>query len=228
MQPVKTRRLFFPTQNLNSDLKWEEKIGRNVGLEFSFLKGRVTGSVSYFNDKTKNMLYNYSVQAIPPIVYPSILANVGDMTNKGAELGLNVAVFRNKDVEWDLGGQISLVRTRVTSLSGSFDGIPVSSNHVQLTAAGGQGLSFNPLTYLEVGKYPGVFYLPHFTGIDKNGNQLLDSAGVKSLTLAQNSNPTYYYTDPSPKFTYGFNTTVRYHEWSFNVAFTGQLWAEGI
>ena len=97
----------------------------------------------------------------------------------------------------------------------------MASNHIQLTAAAGQGLSFNPLTYLQVGKYPGVFYLPHFTGIDKSGNQLLDSAHVTSLTLAQNPNPTYYYTDPSPKFTYGFNSTVRYHEWAFNIAFTG-------
>jgi TonB-linked SusC/RagA family outer membrane protein len=211
----------FPSQNPNADLRWEEKIGRNIGLEFSFLKSRVTGSLSYFNDKTKNLLYTYSVQPIPPIVYPTILANVGDMSNKGAELGINVAVVRNKDVEWDLGGQISTVRTRVTSLAGTIDGIPVSSNHIQLTAAAGQGLSFNPLTYLEVGKYPGVFYLPHFTGIDQNGNQLLDSAHVKSLTLAQNPNPTYYYTDPSPKFTYGFNSTVRYQRLALNVAFSG-------
>ena len=211
----------FPSQNPNPDLRWEEKIGRNVGLEFSFLKSRVTGSISYFNDKTKNLLYTYSVQPIPPIVYNSILANVGDMSNKGAELGINVAIVRNKDVEWDLGGQISLVRTKVTSLTGSINGIPVASNHIQLTAAAGQGLSFNPLTYLQVGKYPGVFYLPHFTGIDQNGNQLLDSGGVKSMTLAQNQNPTYYYTDPSPKFTYGFNSTVRYQRWSANIAFSG-------
>jgi TonB-dependent starch-binding outer membrane protein SusC len=209
----------FPYQNPNPDLKWEEKIGRNIGLEFSFLKSRVTGSISYFNDKTKNLLYTYNVQPIPPIVYSSILANVGDMSNKGGELGLNVAIFRNKDVEWDLGGQISLVRTKVTSLSGTVLGIPVATNHIQLTAAGGQGLSFNPLTYLEVGKYPGVFYLPHFVGIDQNGNQLLDSAGVAKVGIG--GNPTYYYTDPSPKFTYGFNTTVRYQRLSFNVAFNG-------
>jgi iron complex outermembrane receptor protein len=211
----------FPSQNPNADLRWEEKIGRNVGLEFSFLKNRITGSVSYFNDKTKNLLYTYSVQPIPPIVYPTILANVGDMSNKGAELGINAAIIRSKDVEWDLGGQISTVKTRITSLSGTIDGIPVASNHIQQTAAGGQGLSFNPLTYLQVGYYPGVFYLSHFTGIDQNGNQLLDSAHVKSLTLAQNPNPSVYYTDPSPKFTYGFNSTVRYHEWAFNIAFTG-------
>ena len=209
----------FPYQNPNPDLRWEEKIGRNIGVEFSFLKSRVTGSISYFNDKTKNLLYTYNVQPIPPIVYSSILANVGDMTNKGGELGINVAIVRHKDVEWDLGGQISLVRTKVTSLSGSVLGIPVATNHIELTSAGGQGLSFNPLTYLQVGYYPGVFYLPHFVGIDQNGNQLLDSAHVAKVGIG--GNPTYYYTDPSPKFTYGFNSTVRYQRISFNVAFTG-------
>lgn len=209
----------FPYQNPNTDLRWEEKIGRNIGLEFSFLKSRVTGTLSYFNDKTKNLLYTYNVQPIPPIVYGSILANVGDMTNKGAELGLNVAIVRHKDVDWSIGGQISMVRTKVTSLSGSIQGIPVATNHIQLSAAGGQGLSFNPLTFLQVGYYPGVFFLPHFAGIDQDGNQLLDSAGVSKVGIG--GNPTYYYTDPSPKFTYGFNTSVRYKNFNFSIAFTG-------
>ena len=211
---------FAPSQNPNPDLKWEQRIGRNIGVDFSFLKSRITGTISAFSDKTNNLLYTYGVQ-VPPNFISTVLANVGNMTNKGGELGLNVAIIRNKDVEWDLGGQISMVRTKVTSLSGIWDGNAVSSNHIQLTAAGGQGLSFNPLTYLQVGYYPGVFFLPHFRGIDQNGNQLLDSAGVKGLTLAQNQNPTYYYTDPSPKFTYGINSTVRYQRYTFNIAFNG-------
>jgi hypothetical protein len=134
-------------------------------------------------------------------------------------LGLNVAIIRAKKVEWSLGGQITTVRTRVTSLSGTWDGNAVASNHIQLTSAGGQGLSFNPLSYLEVGYYPSVFYLPHFRGVDANGNQLLDSAGIGKVGI--NGNPTYYYTDPSPKFTYGINTTIRYQQLSLNISFIG-------
>jgi len=72
---------------------------------------------------------------------------------------------------------------------------------------------------LQVGYYPSVFYLPHFVGIDANGNQLLDSAGVSKVGI--NGNPTYYYTDPSPKFTYGINSSVRYKQLSLAVAFNG-------
>ena len=211
---------YAPSQNLNPDLKWETRIGQNIGLDFSFLKSRITGNLSVFNDKTTNLLYNYGVPVIPPaITYPNILANVGSVTNKGVELGLNVQIVREKDFQWSLGGQISSVRTRIASLSGSWDGNAVSSNHIQVTSAGGQGLSFNPLTYYQVGYYPGVFYLPHFVGIDASGNQLLDSAGSGKVGI--NGNPTYYYIDPSPKFTYGINTTVSYKHLSLNVAFNG-------
>jgi iron complex outermembrane receptor protein len=209
---------YTPSQNPNPDLKWEERIGRNIGLDFSLLKSRVTGTLSGFSDKTNNMLYYYGVQ-VPPNFISSVLANVGNMTNKGIELGINVAIVRSRDIDWNLGGQISMVRTKVTSLSGTWDGNAVASNHIQQTSAGGQGLSFNPLTYLEVGFYPGVFYLPHFVGIDQNGNQLLDSAHIAKVGIG--GNPTYYYTDPSPKFTYGINTNVRYLRFNLSAAFIG-------
>ena len=209
---------YSASQNPNPQLQWEKVLGENLGLEYSFLKSRVSGSFSVFNNKTENMLFNYGVQT-PPNFVSSVLSNVGSLTNKGVEFGINVDIVRDKDFTWSLGGQISTVRTRVTSLSGTWDGNAVASNHVQLTSAGGQGLSFNPLTYLQVGYYPSVFYLPHYTGHDQAGNQLMDSAGVKSVGI--NGNPTYYYQDPSPKFTYGFNTTVRYLNWSLNAAFTG-------
>ncbi|MFI5193968.1 MAG: SusC/RagA family TonB-linked outer membrane protein [Chitinophagales bacterium] len=209
---------YTPIQNPNTDLRWEERVGQNLGVEFSFLKSRITGGVSVFNDKTKNMLYNYGVQT-PPNFIGSVLANVGSMTNKGVELGINVAIIRQKDIDWTVGGQITTVHTRVTSLSGTWEGNPVATDHINTGAAGGQGLSFNPLTYLQVGYTPNVFYLPHFVGIDQSGNQLLDSAGVGKVGI--NGNPTYYYVDPAPKFTYGINTGFRFRSWNLSAAFNG-------
>ena len=209
---------YTPIQNPNSDLRWEERVGQNLGLEFSFLKSKVVGSFSVFNDKTKNMLYYYGVQT-PPNFIGSVLANVGGMTNKGVELGINVAVIHQKDIDWTIGGQITTVHTRVTSLSGSWQGNSVATDHVNVGAASGQGLSFNPLTYLQVGYTPSVFYLPHFVGIDQNGYQLLDSAGVGKVGIS--GNPTYHYIDPSPKFTYGINTSFRYKSWNLIAALTG-------
>lgn len=209
---------YSAAQNPNPDLKWERRIGENIGAEFSLFKGRLSGSISYFNDKTKDLLYNYGVQT-PPNFVSSVLANVGSMTNKGFEFGFNSQIVSRKDISWNLGGQITIVRTRVTSLSGTWEGNQVSTDQIQLSGAGGPGLSGNPLTYLKVGYFPTVFYLPHFTGIDAQGNQLLDSAGVKSVGFS--GNPTYNFIDPSPKFTYGINTSFRYKNWNLTANFNG-------
>jgi len=209
---------YSAAQNPNPDLKWERRIGKNIGLEFTLLKGRISGSASYFNDKTTNLLFNYGVQT-PPNFVSSVLANVGSMTNKGFEFGFNTTIVSKKDLSWNLGGQITFVKTRVTSLSGTWEGNQVATDQIQLAGANGPGLSGNPLTYLKVGYAPIVFYLPHFTGIDATGTQLLDSAGVKSVNFS--GNPTYYYIDPSPKFTYGFNTSVHYKQWNLTANFNG-------
>ncbi|HZX57752.1 MAG TPA: SusC/RagA family TonB-linked outer membrane protein, partial [Mucilaginibacter sp.] len=55
-------------QNANPLLKWEERHGRNVGLDFSLFNGRLSGDMDYFNDQTKNLLYNYTVPTPPFVV----------------------------------------------------------------------------------------------------------------------------------------------------------------
>jgi len=209
---------YTANQNPNPDLKWEQRVGQNIGLEFSLFKSRISGSLSVFNDKTNNLLYNYGVQT-PPNYVSTVLANVGSLTNKGVELGLNFDVVRKKDISWSIGGQITTVHTKVTSLSGSWDGNAVATDQIQLGSAGGQGLSSNPLTFLKVGYSSVVFYLPHYVGHDAAGNQLLDSAGTKGVNIS--GNPSYYYIDPTPKFTYGINTSFRYKNWSLAAALYG-------
>jgi iron complex outermembrane receptor protein len=173
--------------------------------------------MDYFNDKTDNLLYNYTVP-VPPFYLGTILANVGSLTNKGFELGLTAKIINEPNLTWTLGGQISFVKTTVVSLSGTYDGFKLSTDNIPGGVAEGRGLSSNPITYLKVGYSPYVFYLPHYEGVDKSGNQLFDSAGVAKVPYA---NATNYYIDPAPKFNYGVNTTVTYHNWFATVFVRG-------
>ena len=106
----------------------------NIGVDFSFLKSRINGSFSVFNDKTEKLLYNYGVQ-VPPNFVSTVLANVGSLENKGVELQLGVDVIRSKDLAWNVGGQIGTVNTKVTSLSGNWSGNPVASDRIPVGAA---------------------------------------------------------------------------------------------
>ena len=104
------------SQNPNPDLKWESTATTNIGVDFSFLKNRISGSVEWYNKKTTDMLYTYSVPT-PPYVYGQMMANVGDMVNTGVEVLLNLGIIRNKDFSWNMSINGSYNRNKVTRLS---------------------------------------------------------------------------------------------------------------
>jgi len=211
-----------PTQNPNEDLRWEERIGRNIGLDFDLFNGRLSGDINYFNDKTNNLIYNYTVPT-PPFLYNNILANVGSLSNKGIEFAINAQPVKSEKFNWSTNITFTQVKTRVTSLSGQIQTggqtIPLSAPSIQVGFPAGQGLSNLAVTYLVPGYAPNVFYLAHYTGLDAAGNQLFD--GKTRDQWNGIANAPHYYTDPSPKFNYGFANTFSYGSWSLNFLLRG-------
>ncbi|HVX51384.1 MAG TPA: SusC/RagA family TonB-linked outer membrane protein [Chitinophagaceae bacterium] len=208
---------YSPSQNANPDLKWEERHGKNIGVDFSLFNYRLTGDIDYFNDKTKNLLYNYTVP-VPPFFINTILANVGDLTNKGLEIALTGNVVKGRRLNWDISGQISFIKTKVTNLSGTYQSYKVATDNIPGGYAEGRGLSSNPITFLKVGYAPYTFYLPHYVSTDKDGNQLFDDGKGGTTTDPTVKN---YYIDPSPKFQYGITNTFTYDNWSLNFFLRG-------
>jgi len=208
---------YSPSQNANPDLRWEERHGANVGLDFTLFKGVISGNFNVYSDKTTNLLYTYTVP-VPPFYIGSILANVGSLTNKGEELGITALLVKSRKFSWTLGGQITFNKTKVTSLSGTYQGYKLSTDNIPGGYAEGRGLSSNPITFLKVGYSPYTFYLPHYMGVDKSGNQLFSDGkgGTTSYSNAPN-----YYIDPAPKFNYGINNTFSYGQWSLNFFLRG-------
>jgi TonB-dependent starch-binding outer membrane protein SusC len=207
---------YQPSQNANADLRWEEVHGSNIGLDFSLFNGRVSGGLDVYSNKTVNLLNNYTVPT-PPEFYQTILANVGTLTNKGWEISLNAQIVRGRHFTWTASGQFTAYQTKITSLAGSFQGFKVNGDNIPEGYAEGRGLSTNPISFLKVGYSPYIFLLPHYVGVDQNGNQLFDSAGAKVPYGHAHLN----YIDPAPKFNYGFSSTFTYDQWSLNFALRG-------
>ena len=204
---------YTPNQNANPDLKWEERHGQNIGVSFALFDSRLNGSVNVYNDKTKNLLFTYNVP-VPPFFYSSILANVGDLSNKGVELQLNADIVRGNKFSWSVSGQLTTSRTRITSLSGEYAGYKIASDKVPVGYAEGRGYANNAITFLKVGYAPYVFNIPRFAGYSKtvdpttNSNQLYYAAD--GSTVADFNAASTYYADPNPKFTYGISSTFTY------------------
>jgi len=202
-------------QNPNPDLQWEERQGKNIGLDFSLFDNRLSGDLNYFNDKTIHMLYNYGVPT-PPFIYPSIEANVGSMRNKGLEIALTGQALKGDGLNWTINGQITFVQTKVLSLNGTYDGFAVNTNDIVTSTTIGRGFNSVPISYLKPGYPVNEFYLPHFTGLNAQGYEEFDGK-----TLAQDPNPVSQYVDPNPKFSYGMTNNFYYHNWSLNFVLNG-------
>ncbi len=75
---------YAPVLFANPDLKWETAIQTNIGLDFSMLKYKLTGSIDYFSRTTKDLLISVPV-ALSTGFYQFADLNSGTLTNKGIE-----------------------------------------------------------------------------------------------------------------------------------------------
>ena len=107
-----------PASNANPDLKWEEKRETNIGLDFTMLKGRLSGTIDLYNRDVEGLIYNYTVPT-PPNFYPTTTANGGKMQNRGIEVLLNIIPVIAKEFEWNTTFTFSTNSNKLKSLDGS-------------------------------------------------------------------------------------------------------------
>jgi TonB-linked SusC/RagA family outer membrane protein len=103
----------------NRKLTWEVNTQSDIGLEFSFFKERISGSIEYFNRQSSDVLF--SVPTPLSSGFLSANKNTATLYNKGFELGLNVEVVRKRDFTASLGINLSTVRNRITAMP---EGVP--------------------------------------------------------------------------------------------------------
>lgn len=84
----------------NPDLRWELSEKRNIGADFSFLKGKISGNVDFFNDKRTGVIIQGGDRATPSFygfVNSAPAVNAGIVKTKGYELELKFNHSFNKN-----------------------------------------------------------------------------------------------------------------------------------
>jgi len=100
----------------NKDLGWEYSSTWNFGLDFTLLKGRLSGTVEYYAQKTNDLLLSVSLPGTSGV--NSYMANIGKTQNKGIELTLNGIILDNYNGwTWDAGINIYANRNKLTALT---------------------------------------------------------------------------------------------------------------
>lgn len=197
---------FFQTyrpEPINEDLRWE--IGRtlNLGLDYSLLDSRISGSINVYKKETQDLIASALVDPFTNFGN-RIDANIGDMENKGIEFALNVIPVQTDDLEWSIGYNIAFNDNEVTSLpfdqavGGISGGV---GNNIQVHTEGEAPYSF--LVYQQVydanGRpIEGVF-------VDRNGDDII------------NDDDRYIKEDPYADIIMGLNTNLSYKNWDLAV-----------
>ncbi len=105
----------------NPSIKWEEVRSLNIGLDFTLLNNVLDGSLEWYDRDTKDMLYPVPLPSAAVGQGSSPFVNVGNMNNKGFEIGLNYHYFKPNasDFTFDVGFNFSKNINKVTYLAPS-------------------------------------------------------------------------------------------------------------
>ena len=107
--------MFIPTSMSNPELSWETTSAFDFGFDYSFLGGRINGSIDYYFTKTYDLLYYKSAPASS--VYTSVLSNIGESKGRGLEIAINAVPVKTKDFQWDINTSATFSKDEVTKLA---------------------------------------------------------------------------------------------------------------
>lgn len=99
----------------NPDLRWESSATKNVGIDFSFIKGRVQGSLELYETNTTDLLLSDQLPA--SIGFNAVTRNVGETRNRGIELGVStINVNAKNGFKWTTDFQFTKNTEAIISL----------------------------------------------------------------------------------------------------------------
>ncbi|WP_435353576.1 SusC/RagA family TonB-linked outer membrane protein [Emticicia sp. SJ17W-69] len=149
------------TRLANPDIQWEVSSQSNIGLDFGFLNGALSGSIDYFNKVSNDILLEV-IPSDPVQPAGTFWTNVHDMKiiNKGLEIEVAYRQKTKSGLNYGVGGNVTFINNVVKN--SPYSVIPSGS-------ASGSGLTSATINGYISGEPIGTFFLKEFTGFDDKG-----------------------------------------------------------
>lgn len=163
-------------------MRWETKHETNIGLDFTVLNNKLSGTIDVFNRTTKDLLDTYTTPQ-PPYIRDNIYANVGTISSKGIELALSYAAIKKKNFSWSMDLTASTLRNTFDKYSN--DRFKVT--YKTFGSIGGAGALGDAFTTYEGGKI-GEFYGKRFAGFTDEGKWLFYNRNGEAVLNEQINN----------------------------------------
>ena len=203
----------------NPNLKWETKHEVNVGVDFSFLGGRLSGALDYYNRTTRDLLYWYAVDAAK-YEASSMLLNLGSLRNQGVELALNGLAIDRKNFTWNLGLTMAHNKNKVLSLGNDEFIFPEADKQRGGVGDGSVGWTSQKFQILEEGESVGNFYGYKFSRIGEDGTFYgIDANGLEKKFSQLKGKDKVILGNALPIITWGLSSSMSFYnvDFSFNL-----------
>jgi len=200
----------------NPNLKWEETSTYNAGIDYGFLNNRITGTIDVYLKKTEDLL-SVIDQPAGTNFSNKILANIGDMENRGVEFTINGQPVRRNNLTWDLGFNITYNKNEITKLT--FVNDPNFPGNLVGGIAGGVGSTIQIHT---VGFPKSSFYV-YQQIYDNNGKPIEGLFEDRNRDGQINVDDLYRYKAPDPDVFLGAYSNVNWKQWNAGFSLRGNF-----
>jgi TonB-linked SusC/RagA family outer membrane protein len=150
----------------NPGLAWEKVQDYSASFEFSFLKGKIAGSLGYFNKRTTNAFLNKKVSAINGAT--SYVVNGGTVENHGVELNFQFRPINNFGIDENKRGFIWRIDPQLGQVFNKLLNNTLRTNNVLVDPSSINYTSFLDGSIPLDGKPVSTFYSYRFQGLDHN------------------------------------------------------------
>ena len=209
----------MPTTFANKNITWETTQQYNIGVDFSVLKGRISGVLDVYKNFTHGMIFSVTLPSASG--FTSTKENLGQINNRGIDLTLNSVNINKRDFSWRSTVNFDFNKNEIIELqngkedmvsSGLFIGYPTSVAYTYESL----GLWTDSAADLaEIAKFNenGNKFAPGMTRIkDQNGDYKIDA-----------NNDRVIMGNSSPLFTLGFNNTLRWKNLTLDIFMYGRF-----
>ena len=210
-------------QLANPDLKWEERIVKNVGFDAGILENQITLSIEAYNSLSKDALLQLPVAGYLGNLGGFPFVNAGSVRNTGFEIA---ATYRNsnRDLKWDISANATTIKNTVEDVGNRGKGI----DYIQIGN-----------TRTKVGRSLGEWYLLRTDGLFQTQAEVDSYVGTNGLPIQPFAKPgDVKYLDlnadgtinaedrdfvgsPWPTLQSGLQFNAAYRQFNLNVQFIG-------
>ena len=204
-----------PSNLANDELTWEKSKQTNLGFELGLFENRISLTTDVYKDKKTNLLL--AVQLPAAAGFYSSTQNIGEIENKGIEIGLHTINLKSKNFGWESNMTFNANRNKVLKLA--TEGSRIANSAYQIT---------------QVGSPVSSFYLMNVIGIFQNADEVKNSPIQHPNTQAGDlkfedvnldgkitASDKKIVGSPWPDFSWGFDNKLTYKNFSLGIFING-------